>query len=181
MLAQGPEAKERTRDIPPSLGWLALEFCLLRLYTQCLFLSQPQTSSSVLVRVPSERLSHLTLPDFLNLNGIYILSTDAVLLRPKPKQRFAQHTACRFPTNSILSSSHCFPSSVSPWFSPQWALPFCPSTNSFVHFKAHTGLLSRELCSSQPHTEIAHACSKNCPLPCMTFHVSFLLSHTQCW
>lgn len=68
--------------------------------------------------------------------------------------------------NSILSSFHCFPSSVSPWFSPQWALPFCPSTNSFAHFKAHTGLLSQELCSSQPHSEIAtapHALSRFLP------------------
>lgn len=47
--------------------------------TPSVFLSQPQISSSILVRVPSERLSHLSLPDFLNykwyLHIIHICSS----------------------------------------------------------------------------------------------------------
>lgn len=144
LLAQGPEARERTRDFflplgPPHLGSVS------SVSTSSVFSSQPQiSSSSINVRVASERLSHLNLPDFLNYK--WYLHIICIYSSVMPKAKATVSTEYRV---SISYKLNTLQFSLFPFFCFTLGFPIMgfalvtPSPNPFAHFKAQACLLSK--------------------------------------
>lgn len=109
------------------------------------FSSQPQiSSSSINVRVASERLSHLNLPDFLNYKRyLHIIRIYSSVM---PKAKATVSTECRA---SISYKLNTLQFSLFPFFCFTLGFPIMgfalvtPSPNSFAHFKAQACLLSQ--------------------------------------
>lgn len=139
------------------------------------FSSQPQISSFILVRAPSESLSHLSLPDFSSYK-LYLHITHIYILSPKPKLQFPLNIAYQFLINSTaLSNFHCFCFFCFTLFSSVLGFTLLtPSPpNSFAHFEAPTFLLSQ---SQSPRSQ-----SLGLLLSCLlTRHPKFFLHCNHC-